>query len=74
MVRFNLKNLNAVEGREQCCVEISNRFAAMENLYAEVDVNKPRETIRRNINILAKESLGYYELKKNKTWFNEGCS
>jgi hypothetical protein len=27
-----------------------------------------------NINISAKGSLGYYELKKNKPWFNEGCS
>jgi hypothetical protein len=39
-----------------------------------VDVNKALETPRENINISAKESLGYYELKKNKPWFNEGCS
>jgi hypothetical protein len=31
-------------------------------------------TIRENINILAKGSLGYFELKKNKPWFDEGCS
>jgi hypothetical protein len=31
MDRFNLKYLNEVEGKEQCCVEISNRFAALEN-------------------------------------------
>jgi hypothetical protein len=24
--------------------------------------------------ISAKQSLGYYELKKHKPWFNEGCS
>jgi hypothetical protein len=23
---------------------------------------------------LSKESLGYYELKKHKPWFSEGCS
>jgi hypothetical protein len=23
---------------------------------------------------LAKENLGYYELKKHKPWFNKGCS
>jgi hypothetical protein len=32
------------------------------------------ETIRQNIKISAKESLGYYELKKHKSWFSEGCS
>jgi hypothetical protein len=24
--------------------------------------------------MLAKESLGYFELKKNNPWFDEGCS
>jgi hypothetical protein len=27
--RFNLKKLNEVEGKEECCVEISNRFSAL---------------------------------------------
>jgi hypothetical protein len=31
MERFNLKKLNEVEGKEQYYVEISNRFAALEN-------------------------------------------
>jgi hypothetical protein len=44
----------------------------LENLDTEVDVNKARETIRKNIKISAKESLGYYELKKHKPWFDEG--
>jgi hypothetical protein len=37
----------------------------LENLDTEVDVtsNKAWETIRENIKISAKESLGYYELK-----------
>jgi hypothetical protein len=29
---------------------------------------------RRNITISAKESLGYYELKKRRPWFDEGYS
>ncbi|PNF22162.1 hypothetical protein B7P43_G05764 [Cryptotermes secundus] len=62
MERFNLKKLNEVEGKEQYCVEISNRFAALENLDTEVDVNKTSENIRENI----KESLAYYEPKKHK--------
>jgi hypothetical protein len=66
MERFNLKILNEVEGKDQYRVEISNRFAALEELDTEVDVNKAWQTIRENIKISAKESLGYYEPKKNK--------
>jgi hypothetical protein len=40
----------------------------LEDLDAEV------EMIIENINISAKESLSYFELKKNKPWFDEGCS
>jgi hypothetical protein len=39
-----------------------------------VEINSAWETIRENIKITAKESLGYYELKKHKPWFDEGCS
>jgi hypothetical protein len=49
-------------------------FAALENVNTEVDVNKAWETIRENIKISAKESPSYYELKKNKPWFDEGCT
>jgi hypothetical protein len=40
----------------------------------EVDIIDAWETIRENIITLAKESLGYIELKKHKPWFDEGCS
>jgi hypothetical protein len=73
MERFNLKKLNEVEGKEQYRVEISNRFAALENLDTEVDVNKAWET-RENIKISAKESIGYYELKEHTPWYSEGWS
>jgi hypothetical protein len=46
----------------------------LENLDAEVDINRAWEIIRENINISAKESPGHYELKKHKLWFDEGCS
>jgi hypothetical protein len=46
----------------------------LENIDTEVNVNKAWETIRENTNNFAKESLAYYELKKNKPWFDEGCS
>ncbi|PNF23352.1 hypothetical protein B7P43_G13186 [Cryptotermes secundus] len=77
MEKFNLRKLNEVEGKEQYCVEISYRLAALENLDTEVDVNKAWETIRvalENIKISAKKRLGYYELKKHKPWLDEGCS
>jgi hypothetical protein len=53
---------------------VSNRFAALEDWDAEVEINSAWETIRENIKISAKESLGYFELKKHKPWFDEGCS
>jgi hypothetical protein len=46
MERFNLMKLSEVEDKEQYRVEISNRFAALENLDTEMDVNKAWETIR----------------------------
>jgi hypothetical protein len=73
MERFNLGKLNEVEGKEQYRVEVSNRFAALEHLDAEVEINSAWEMIRENINISAKESLGYCELKKHRPWFNEAC-
>jgi hypothetical protein len=42
----------------------------LEILDDDVDINRAWETIRENIKISAKVSLGYYELKKHKP----GCS
>jgi hypothetical protein len=36
---------------------------ALENLDAEVDISRAWETMRENIEIAAKESLGYYEIE-----------
>jgi hypothetical protein len=71
---FDLKKLSDVQGKEQYHVEITNRFVALKNLDDEVDINRAWETIRENIKISAKESLGYYELKNHNPWFGEGCS
>jgi hypothetical protein len=56
MERFNHKKLNEVEDIEQFHVEISNRFAALEDLDAEVELNSAWEMIRENLKISAKES------------------
>jgi hypothetical protein len=63
-----------VEGKEQYRVEVSERFAALEHLNAQLDINGFWETIGENIKISAKGSIGYYELKKHKSRFAEGCS
>jgi hypothetical protein len=47
MERFSLRKLNMVEGKEQFCVEVSNRFAALEDLDAEVEINSAWETLGR---------------------------
>jgi hypothetical protein len=73
MQRFNLKELSEVDCKAQYRVEISNRFVALENLGTEVDINRAWETIRENIKISVITKPGYYELKKHKPWFNEGC-
>jgi hypothetical protein len=55
-------------------VEVSNRFAALEDLDTDVEINTIWEVITESIKTAGKESLGYYELKKHKPWFDEGCS
>ena len=70
---FNLRKINEPEVREQYQVEITNRFAALENFKDEEDVNRTCENIKENIQTSAKESLGLHELKQNKPWFDEEC-
>jgi hypothetical protein len=45
---------------------VSKRFAALEGLDAEVEINTVWETIIENIRISAKRTLGHVELKKHK--------
>jgi hypothetical protein len=71
MERFNLKKLNGLEGKEQYRVEISNRFAALEDLDADVEINSAWKMIRENLKISAKKSLGCFELKKHMQWFHK---
>jgi hypothetical protein len=65
MKRFNLKKLNEVKVKEKCHVEGSNGFAILEDLDGEVEINTLWDTIRKNIKISVKESLGYYEPKQH---------
>jgi hypothetical protein len=53
MERLNLKKLNKVEGKESYRVAVSNRFAALDDLDAGVEIYSAWETIRENIKISA---------------------
>jgi glycine betaine/choline ABC-type transport system substrate-binding protein len=66
MERFNLKQLNEEEVKEQYQVTIKNKFAALENLDDNGDINKAWDTIRENIKISAKECIGLCESKYHK--------
>jgi hypothetical protein len=71
--RFNLRKLNELEVQEKYQIEITNRFAAWENLIVDEDVNRSWENIKENIKTSAKESLGLHELKQHKPCFDKEC-
>ena len=52
--RFNLWELIELEVRNQNQIEITNRFAALENLSDGEDINRAWENIRENIKNLSK--------------------
>jgi hypothetical protein len=64
--RFNLEQLNGEEVKDQYQVTIKNKFAALEDLDDNGDINRAWETIRENIRISAKESIGLCESKSYK--------
>ncbi|KAJ4426743.1 hypothetical protein ANN_26542 [Periplaneta americana] len=64
------------EAKQNYQVEISNRFATLESsdeVEKELDVNSVWENIRDSIKIAAEQSIGYYETKRKKPWFDEDC-
>jgi len=68
---FNLTKLNELEFRKQYQIEISNRFAASENLSVTEDINMALENIKENIKTSDKENLDLYELKQHKPWLDD---
>ena len=65
--------LKELEVKEKYQIEIKNRFAALENLNVDEDVNRVWENIKENIKTSAKESLGLHEWKQHKPWFGKEC-
>ena len=59
--RFILRKLNDLEVRKQYQIEITNRFAALE----DKDINRARESIKENIETSATESLGMHEMRQH---------
>jgi hypothetical protein len=49
MERFNLKKLNEAKGNEWYHVEVSSRFAVLQDSNAEVSITSAWETIRVHI-------------------------
>ena len=49
--RFNLRKLNELEVRKQYQIEITNRFAALENLSDGKDIHRAWENIKENQNL-----------------------
>jgi hypothetical protein len=74
MARLNLKRLKVADGKGSHRLQVSNRFAALEDVDAEVENNSASETIIETTKISTKEKLGYYEMKKYKPLFEESCS
>ena len=68
---YNLRKVNEVEVRKQYQIEITSRFAALENLCEDEDINRAWERIKENIKTLSKENLRLCELKQYKPWFDE---
>jgi DNA repair ATPase RecN len=74
MERFNFKKLNEGKLKEQYQVIIRNKFAALENLEDNGDINRAWDNIEENIKISAQDSLGYCESKHRKLWYDEEYS
>jgi hypothetical protein len=70
-VKFNVSKLNEPDVKNKYQIEISNRFAALENLNTDEDINRAWETIKEDVKASAKESLGLHELKQYKPWFDQ---
>jgi 50S ribosomal subunit-associated GTPase HflX len=65
--------IDDLEVREKYRIEITNKFATLENVSDDENLNRAWESIEANIKASAKESLGLHEMKQHKPWFDEEC-
>jgi len=71
--RYNLRKLNDLEVRKQYQIEFTNRFAALEIVSEDEDINRGWESIKENLKTSATDSLGMHEMKQHKPWFDKEC-
>ena len=71
--RFNMRKLYELEVSKQYQIEITNRFATLENVSEDEDINRAWESVKENIKTSATESQVKHEMKQQKPWFNEEC-
>ena len=71
--RFNFKKLNELDIRKQFQIDITNRFAVLENFSDSEDINRAWENTPENIKTSAKDTLGLYKLQHHKRWFDKEC-
>jgi len=64
-IRLNFRTLNDLEVRKQYQIKITNRFAALEFLCDDENINRARENIKENIKTSAKKSVCLHELKQH---------
>jgi len=62
-----------MEVRKLYQIEITNRFAALENSSDNEDINKFWENLKDKIKTSTKGSVGLHELKQHKQWFDKEC-
>jgi hypothetical protein len=67
------EELNELEVRKQCQIQISNRFSGLEHFSVSEGKNRAWENIKDNNKTSTKDSLGLYKLQQHKPWFNEEC-
>jgi hypothetical protein len=60
-----VRKLNDMEVRKQYQIEIKNRFAVLENISDDEDIQRAWESIKENIKTSAEEGLGLHEMKQH---------
>ena len=67
-----LRKVSELKVKKQYQIKISNSFAAWKNLKYGEDMPRAWEILKDSMKTSA-ESIGLYELKQHKPWFDEEC-
>jgi hypothetical protein len=71
--RFDLRKLSKLEVSKQYQIKSSKSLAALKNFSDSEDINRDWDNNKENIKTSLKESVGLFELKHRKPWFDEEC-